>query len=236
MGCDESASQCELPVSMAGAELLGDWRIRQSASGRTIAFAHGNGHGGDLPPSGRDRQAAEARLAAGAGCGSWPHIWMCTAALPTWSPASKRGMAGRSAESGGLRARWWRRRWRDLVLGRWWLLRRIRGRSMRLRAIWRSSANCPCAEFPAWEAEPGERVVHDEIYGERLRVLKALAGCEDARMRRQREHRRPTRSASRILDPRHQHSEFAAAGAGAGCDGGGDAGDSRWRRSWMSRS
>ena len=34
----------------------------------------------------------------------------------------------------------------------------------------------PVAEFPAWEAEPGERVVHDEIYGERLRVLKALAG------------------------------------------------------------
>src|SRR6478752_10881584 len=24
------------------------------------------------------------------------------------------------------------------------------------------------AEFPAWEAEPGERVVHDEIYGQRL--------------------------------------------------------------------
>ncbi len=32
------------------------------------------------------------------------------------------------------------------------------------------------AEFPAWESEPGERVVHDEIYGERLRLLKALAG------------------------------------------------------------
>ena len=30
------------------------------------------------------------------------------------------------------------------------------------------------AEFPAWEAEPGERVVHDEIYGQRLRVLKSL--------------------------------------------------------------
>lgn len=35
----------------------------------------------------------------------------------------------------------------------------------------------PIAEFPAWEAEPGERVVHDEIYGERLRVLKALGDC-----------------------------------------------------------
>ncbi len=33
----------------------------------------------------------------------------------------------------------------------------------------------PIAEFPAWESEPGERVVHDEIYGERLRVLKGLS-------------------------------------------------------------
>ena len=51
------------------------------------------------------------RAARPIGCGSWPRIWVRTAALPTWSPASKRGMAGRSAESGGLRARWWRRRW-----------------------------------------------------------------------------------------------------------------------------
>src|SRR3954465_905597 len=29
--------------------------------------------------------------------------------------------------------------------------------------------------FPAWESEPGERVLHDEIFGTRLRVLKALA-------------------------------------------------------------
>ncbi len=34
--------------------------------------------------------------------------------------------------------------------------------------------NLPVAEFPAWESEPGERVVHDEIYGARLRVLKGL--------------------------------------------------------------
>jgi transcription-repair coupling factor (superfamily II helicase) len=34
--------------------------------------------------------------------------------------------------------------------------------------------DAPVAEFPAWESEPGERVVHDEIYGERLRVLKGL--------------------------------------------------------------
>src|SRR5690349_3729579 len=35
-------------------------------------------------------------------------------------------------------------------------------------------SDLPVAEFPAWESEPGERVVYDEIYGERLRVLKAL--------------------------------------------------------------
>jgi len=33
----------------------------------------------------------------------------------------------------------------------------------------------PVAQFPAWESEPGERVVHDEIYGDRLRVLKQLS-------------------------------------------------------------
>jgi transcription-repair coupling factor (superfamily II helicase) len=32
----------------------------------------------------------------------------------------------------------------------------------------------PAARFPAWESEPGEQVVHDEIYGDRLRVLKSL--------------------------------------------------------------
>ena len=31
------------------------------------------------------------------------------------------------------------------------------------------------AEFPAWESEPGERVVHDEIYGQRLRALSPKA-------------------------------------------------------------
>src|SRR5688500_225309 len=30
-------------------------------------------------------------------------------------------------------------------------------------------SDAPVAEFPAWEADPGERVVHDEIYGQRLR-------------------------------------------------------------------
>src|SRR3954468_2570212 len=36
-------------------------------------------------------------------------------------------------------------------------------------------SDLPVSKFPAWEGEPGERVVYDEIYGERLRVLKALA-------------------------------------------------------------
>lgn len=31
------------------------------------------------------------------------------------------------------------------------------------------------APFPAWQTDPGERVIHDEVYGQRLRVLKALA-------------------------------------------------------------
>ncbi len=30
----------------------------------------------------------------------------------------------------------------------------------------------PTAQFPAWESDAGERVLHDEIYGQRLRVLK----------------------------------------------------------------
>ncbi|HEY4232161.1 MAG TPA: transcription-repair coupling factor [Lacipirellulaceae bacterium] len=34
--------------------------------------------------------------------------------------------------------------------------------------------NVAVSRFPAWESEPGERVLHDEIYGERLRVLKKL--------------------------------------------------------------
>jgi transcription-repair coupling factor (superfamily II helicase) len=37
-------------------------------------------------------------------------------------------------------------------------------------------SDLPAAQFPAWESEPGERVVYDEIYGDRLRVLKRLAG------------------------------------------------------------
>jgi transcription-repair coupling factor (superfamily II helicase) len=40
-------------------------------------------------------------------------------------------------------------------------------------------SDAPVAQFPAWESEPGERVLHDEIYGERLRVLKQLATISD---------------------------------------------------------
>lgn len=31
-------------------------------------------------------------------------------------------------------------------------------------------------QFPAWESDAGERVLHDDIYGQRLRVLKQLVG------------------------------------------------------------
>ena len=37
--------------------------------------------------------------------------------------------------------------------------------------------------FPAWESAQGERVLHDEIFGTRLRVLKSLRdgyGMQDA--------------------------------------------------------
>ena len=140
----------------------------------TISHAYGNGHGGDF------RRGRTAGRGPAAGVGRTSGI--CTAALPTWSPASKRGMAGRSAESGGLRARWWRRRWPRSCPGPLVVVAPHPGE---IDAIARDLAlfsDLPVAEFPAWEAEPGERVVHDEIYGERLRVLKALAGCEDARM------------------------------------------------------
>ncbi len=82
-------------------------------------------------------------------------------------------MAGRSAESGGLRA---------LVAAA--LARECPGplvivapHPSEIDSIARDLAlftNLPIAEFPAWESEPGERVVHDEIYGARLRVLKGL--------------------------------------------------------------
>jgi transcription-repair coupling factor (superfamily II helicase) len=34
--------------------------------------------------------------------------------------------------------------------------------------------SAPYERFPAWEAEPGEQLLHDEIYGDRLRTLKRL--------------------------------------------------------------
>lgn len=35
--------------------------------------------------------------------------------------------------------------------------------------------NASTAQFPAWESDAGERVLHDEIYGQRLRILTLLA-------------------------------------------------------------
>src|SRR3954449_9276018 len=99
-------------------------------------------------------------------------------------------MAGRSAGSGGLRARWGVGPWRRLFPGS--------SRALVAAAVARSCpgplvvvaphqaeidaiardlelfSDLPVAKFPAWEGEPVERVVYDEIYGERLRVLKEL--------------------------------------------------------------
>ncbi|MGA2030802.1 MAG: DEAD/DEAH box helicase [Thermoguttaceae bacterium] len=36
--------------------------------------------------------------------------------------------------------------------------------------------------FPAWESLPSERVVHDEVFGERLRLLKLLQSAEPPRL------------------------------------------------------
>ena len=36
-------------------------------------------------------------------------------------------------------------------------------------------SDAPIEQFPAWESEPGERIVYDETYGERLRLIKSLA-------------------------------------------------------------
>jgi len=39
----------------------------------------------------------------------------------------------------------------------------------------------PALQFPAWESDAGERLLHDEIYGQRLRVLKGCVskGCQE---------------------------------------------------------
>ena len=37
-----------------------------------------------------------------------------------------------------------------------------------------------CDRFPAWETDPGERLVHDAVFGHRVRLLKTLAGSERA--------------------------------------------------------
>jgi transcription-repair coupling factor (superfamily II helicase) len=35
----------------------------------------------------------------------------------------------------------------------------------------------PAVPFPAWESEPGERIVYDETFGDRLRLVKTLASA-----------------------------------------------------------
>ncbi len=94
----------------------------------------------------------------------------------------------------------------------------------------------PVAEFPAWEAEPGERVVHDEIYGQRLRVLKAVASASERRSRgcgKQGGGQSPfSRQAENGDRPRilvTSIQSLAAAGAVAGGYGGRHPRDSRGR-------
>jgi transcription-repair coupling factor (superfamily II helicase) len=82
-------------------------------------------------------------------------------------------------------------------------------------------SNLPVAEFPAWESEPGERVVHDEIYGERLRVLKELGAGSWEQRGRSPETLRPPLSAPHtsilvtsiqsLLQPVPSRDVFAAA-------------------------
>jgi transcription-repair coupling factor (superfamily II helicase) len=37
-----------------------------------------------------------------------------------------------------------------------------------------------CGRFPAWETDSGERLVHDEVFGQRIRLLKTLAAPDPA--------------------------------------------------------
>jgi len=39
-----------------------------------------------------------------------------------------------------------------------------------------------CHSVPAWEATPGEQIIHDEIFGERLRTLKAMVSPDPPRI------------------------------------------------------
>ena len=199
-----------------------------TAVGLQFSPAYGNGHGGDF----RRGPAAGRASAAGVGRKSGIAPRLCRRGRQPRSGAWRdaRRSLGVFARAGGGGAG------ANLVPGRSWSSRRIRARSMRSRAIWRSSAMLPVAEFPAWESEPGERVVHDEIYGERLRVLKELRSEERGARSENRMLIRAPRSASSLLDPRHQHSESAAAGAGARGAGGGDAARFASAGSSMSRS
>ena len=50
-----------------------------------------------------------------------------------------------------------------------------------VRRSCRSSPRHAPQQFPAWETDAGERVLNDEIYGQRLRVLKSLRFATDGR-------------------------------------------------------
>src|SRR6476646_4345326 len=67
-------------------------------------------------------------------------------------------------------------------------------------------SDLPVAKFPAWEGEPGERVVYDEIYGERLRVLKELGAGS---------HPEGTRRGENAMQP----SALPGVGIGTSADG-----------------
>ncbi len=44
---------------------------------------------------------------------------------------------------------------------------------------WELFSAASVAKFPAWESEPGEHLVHDEVFGDRLRTLKHLVHSRD---------------------------------------------------------
>ena len=84
-------------------------------------------------------------------------------------------MAGRWAESGGRRARWSRRHSKSmppstLVV----VLPHIRDLDSLCDDL-SLFTESPFQQFPAWETDAGERVLNDEIYGQRIRVLKSFS-------------------------------------------------------------
>ena len=146
-------------------------RAKQSfrpSAGRLEFLAY-NGRGTKCPN--RDRPAARAgrtsggarRLRRGARQpASWPRLH-----------------AGRSL---GLKLRWWRPRSCATLPDRSSSSGRISTTSTTFAATWPCSATLSPRPFPAWEGDQGETVVYDEIYGERLRLLKMLGSAEPPRL------------------------------------------------------